>query len=61
LCPGNHESSGKQKTGKTRNGNAHLCTVLVEAAWAPRTPDPGSGHGGAVARVSPGSPNGGAH
>jgi transposase len=34
LCPGNHESAGKRKTGKTRNGNHHLCTALVEAAWA---------------------------
>lgn len=34
LCPGNHESAGKRKTGKTRHGNAALCTVLVEAAWA---------------------------
>jgi transposase len=34
LCPGNHESAGKRKTGKTRHGNAMLCTVLVEAAWA---------------------------
>jgi transposase len=34
LCPGNHESAGKRKSGKTRHGNAHLCTILVEAAWA---------------------------
>ncbi|GAA2372591.1 transposase [Dactylosporangium salmoneum] len=34
LCPGNHESAGKRTTGKTRNGNAQLCSVLVEAAWA---------------------------
>lgn len=34
LCPGNHESAGKRKTGKTRKGNPHLCTALVEAAWA---------------------------
>jgi hypothetical protein len=34
LCPGNHESAGKHKSGKTRHGNAHLCTILVEAAWA---------------------------
>jgi transposase len=34
LCPGNYESAGKRKKGKTRNGNLHLCGVLVEAAWA---------------------------
>jgi transposase len=34
LCPGNHESAGKRRTGKTRDGNPHLTTVLVEAAWA---------------------------
>jgi transposase len=34
LCPGNHESAGKRKTGKTRNGNTNLCAILVEAAWA---------------------------
>lgn len=34
LCPGNHESAGKSRSGKTRHGNAHLCTILVEAAWA---------------------------
>jgi transposase len=34
LCPGNHESAGKHRTGKTRHGNANLCTALVEAAWA---------------------------
>jgi transposase len=34
LCPGNYESAGKRKTGKTRNGNPHLCAVLVEAAWS---------------------------
>jgi transposase len=33
LCPGNHESAGKHRSGKTRHGNAHLCTILVEAAW----------------------------
>jgi transposase len=34
LCPGNHESAGKRRSGATRNGNPHLATVLVEAAWA---------------------------
>jgi transposase len=34
LCPGNHESAGKQPTGKTRTGNRALRTALVEAAQA---------------------------
>jgi transposase len=34
LCPGNHESAGKRQTGKTRKGNRHLRTALVEAAKA---------------------------
>lgn len=34
LCPGNHESAGKQHSGKTRKGNCWLRTALVEAAWA---------------------------
>jgi transposase len=34
MCPGNHESAGKRKSGRTRKGNVWLRTVLVEAAWA---------------------------
>jgi transposase len=34
LCPGNHESAGKQRSGKTRKGNVHLKTALVTAAVA---------------------------
>ena len=34
LCPGNDESAGKRKTGKTRTGNSWLCAALVEAAHA---------------------------
>jgi transposase len=34
LCPGNHESAGKRQSGKTRKGNRHLRTALVEAAKA---------------------------
>jgi transposase len=34
LCPGNHESAGKRKSGKTRKGNCWLRAALVEAAWA---------------------------
>ena len=32
MCPGNHESAGKQKSGKTRKGNRWLRQALVEAA-----------------------------
>jgi len=32
LCPGNHESAGKRKSGKTRHGNPWLCSTLVQAA-----------------------------
>jgi transposase len=34
LCPGNHESAGKHKSGKTRQGNRWLRTTLIEAALA---------------------------
>lgn len=34
LCPGNNESAGKHKSGKTRKGNAYLKRVLTEAANA---------------------------
>jgi transposase len=34
LCPGNHESAGKRRSGRRRHGNQHLQPVLVEAAWA---------------------------
>jgi transposase len=33
LCPGNHESAGKRKSGKTTKGNAYLRSALVQAAW----------------------------
>lgn len=29
LCPGNNESAGKRKSGKTRKGNALLRSILV--------------------------------
>jgi transposase len=32
LCPGNHESAGKHKTGKTRKGSIWLRAGLIEAA-----------------------------
>ncbi len=34
LCPGNHESAGKHKSGKTRKGNRWLRMALTEAALA---------------------------
>jgi transposase len=34
LCPGNDESAGKRRSGKTRKGNPWLRRVLVQAAWA---------------------------
>jgi transposase len=32
LCPGNNESAGKHRSGKTRRGNPWLRTALIEAA-----------------------------
>jgi transposase len=34
ICPGNDESAGKRRSGKTRRGNPHLHTALIEAANA---------------------------
>jgi transposase len=34
LCPGNDESAGKRRSGRTRRGNRWLKAVLVQAAWA---------------------------
>ena len=34
LCPGNNESAGKRKSGKTRKGDQWLRRYLTEAAWA---------------------------
>lgn len=36
VCPGNHESAGKRKTGKTRKGNHAIRYLLGEAANAAR-------------------------
>lgn len=33
LCPGNNESAGKRRSGRTRHGNTALRSALVEAAW----------------------------
>jgi transposase len=32
MCPGNNESAGKRKTGKTRKGDVWLRAALIEAA-----------------------------
>lgn len=34
MCPGHHESAGKQRTGKTRKGSPWLRVALTEAAHA---------------------------
>lgn len=34
MCPGNNESAGKKKSGKTNHGDKHIKATLVEAAWA---------------------------
>ena len=33
MCPGNNESAGKRRSGKTSKGNRYLRAVLVQAAW----------------------------
>ena len=33
LCPGQKESAGVRASGRIRNGNTYLKTVLVECAW----------------------------
>ncbi len=34
VCPGNNESAGKQKSGKTTKGSIYLRSALTQAAWA---------------------------
>jgi len=34
LAPGNHESGGKRHSGRRRQGNPTLASILVQAAWA---------------------------
>lgn len=34
MCPGHHESAGKQISGKTRKGSPWLMVLLTEAAYA---------------------------
>src|SRR5436305_5916361 len=33
LCPGNHESAGKRRSGRTRQGNGYLKATLCQAGW----------------------------
>ena len=37
VCPGNRESAGKRKSGKTRQGNKYLRRILVQCAWTTKT------------------------
>jgi len=34
MCPGNNESAGKRKSGKTTHGNPWLRRAITQAAWA---------------------------
>jgi transposase len=34
LCPGNNESAGKKRSGRTTKGSRWLRQALVQAAWA---------------------------
>ncbi|MBN2003366.1 MAG: IS110 family transposase [Anaerolineae bacterium] len=34
VAPGNHQSGGKRYSGRTRDGNRQLQTILVQVAWA---------------------------
>jgi transposase len=34
ICPGNHESAGKRRSGRTTKGDAWLRVTLVQCAWA---------------------------
>jgi transposase len=34
LCPGNNESAGKHRSGKTRKGDPWLRSALAEVAWS---------------------------
>ena len=36
VSPGNNESAGKRRHGRTRKGNRYLRRVLVQCAWAAR-------------------------
>ncbi len=34
LCPGNHESAGKRRSGRARKGNQEVREILTECAWS---------------------------
>lgn len=34
LCPGNNESAGKRKSGRSHVKKHHLKTIMIEVAWA---------------------------
>jgi hypothetical protein len=34
LCPGNHESAGKHRSGRTRKGSTELRAIRCESAWS---------------------------
>jgi transposase len=34
MCPGNNESAGKRKSGRTTHGDSHLKRLFCETAWA---------------------------
>jgi len=34
VSPGNNESAGKKKSGRTNHGNKHVKSVITEIAWA---------------------------
>jgi len=36
VSPGNNDSAGKRRKGRTRKGNRYLRRVLVQCAWAAR-------------------------
>jgi transposase len=38
LCPGNDQSGGRRRSGKTTKGNPWLRTALVQVAWAAAHP-----------------------
>jgi transposase len=39
MCPGNNESAGKRKSGRSRKGNRYVRAILCEAANAARKTD----------------------
>jgi transposase len=41
MCPGNHESAHKQRSGRARHGDSALKVALCEAAWAAARPTHG--------------------